>query len=100
MDQSQPVARPWALLALAAVWITPQAVRLFVHYPMSPVLPFVAWGLAVAIALTWWVPALRRAAFFPDAASRGGASQALGAAGGMTLVGFAIRYVVPVLDPE
>src|SRR5262245_9724221 len=100
VNESQPVARTGALLAFAGVGVRALGVRLFVRYPMWSALPFVAWGLAVAIALAWAVPAFRRAAFVPDAAARGGASQALGAAGGMALVGLAGWYVVPALDPE
>ncbi len=100
MGESQPVARTWALLTFAGVWVTPLVVRLFVRYPMWSVLPFVAWGLAVAIALAWVVPAFHRTAFVPDAADRGGASQAFGAAVGMALVGFASQYVVPALNPK
>lgn len=100
VNDLQPVARPWALLAFAGVWVAPLVARLFVRYPMWSVLPFVAWGLAVAVALAWAVPAFRRAAFSPDAASRGGASQVLAAAGGMALVGFAGWFITPALDPE
>ncbi|HEY1192487.1 MAG TPA: hypothetical protein VGE74_32990 [Gemmata sp.] len=100
MNESQPVARTWALLAFAGAWGAPLVVRLLVRYPMWSVLPFVAWGLAGAVALAWVMPAFRRAAFVPDAAARGGASQVFGAAVGMTLVGLAGRYVVPALGPD
>jgi len=98
MGESQPVVRLWAFLAFAGAWGMPMGVRLFVRYPVWSVMPFVAWGLAVVIALAWLVPALRRAAFVPDAAARGGAVQSLGAAGGMVFVGF-VCYVIQIFDP-
>jgi hypothetical protein len=99
MGESKTVVRLWAFLAFAVAWNMPLVVRLFVRYPMWSALPFVAWGLAVAIALAWLVPAFRRAVFVPDAAARGGAEHSLASALGMVFAGVAL-YVVQLFDPD
>jgi hypothetical protein len=98
--EQKPVAQPWALLVFAGIWVSPVAVRLFVKYPMFPVLAILAWVLAVLIAITWCAPTLRRIVFIPDAEEQGGATQIAAAVLGMILVGFVGWFVLPTLDPE
>ncbi|HVJ83540.1 MAG TPA: hypothetical protein VNC50_20915 [Planctomycetia bacterium] len=92
----RPVARWWALGALAVVWNGPWVARQFVAFPLGPVWATVSFGLAAIILAAWLLPGMRRIVFRPDAPEQSEGCQVVAIVIGFVAAGLFLFVLGPL----